>query len=455
MQKSIPFFAPIAFLAGGAMGYFLLFPSLAQDRESLATKKESPAVKNASELKLVQGKDSNILPLPSGSNINHLLLKYTSFSPQETKRELERLLNERKVSKDYDWALSRATHYLAVKLAYQSQEEAKQLLKAPDVKGSEFLYTALLEGWAQKDFQGAMDYLLAHKNESRVSVRAFKTMTMNLAIQDTDKAQKWASSLTPGERDTALQIMAGAIPKFHPEKTSEFLKTLTPMELASDSLGSTLASQWALSDWDSFKAWTNTLKKNQQETVLSSALKSLSGTDLVKATEVFKKIDKGNNTKMAKSLIEGISNDDRSQGKALDWVMENRESFSDLPYMAGLSVKSYTFTPELKEKVLQLPEGGVRDSALAEMINRRSVMLALMGENDTDLSYTDNLSLAEKIGDSQKREDSIRNCLDQWIYKSPEGARQWITEKSQFSDQDKQKLLQECNQKDRSLRIRM
>lgn len=455
MQKTLRLFVPIAFLAGGALGYFLLFPSLAHDRMSLSAEKESSAMKNAPGLKLVQGKDSHILPLPSGSNINNLLLKYTSLSPQETKRELERLLKERKVSEDYDWALSRATHYLAVKLAYQSPEEAKRLLKDQNIKGSDFLYTALMEGWAQKDFQGAMDYLLAHKNESRISVRAFRTMAMNLAIQDTGKALKWISTLTPGERDTALLVMAGAIPKLHPEKTSEFLAALTPKERASDSLGSTLSAQWALSDWDSFESWINTLKKAQKETALSSALKSLSGTDLAKATEVFKKIDKGNNTKMAKSLIEGISHDDLSRGKALDWVLENRDSFSNLPEMAGLSVKSYIFTPELKEKVLQLPEGGVKDSALSEMINMRSLMLALNDESGTDLSYTDTLSLAEKIGDSQKRENSIRECLDQWIYKSPEGARQWITEKSQFSDQDKQKLFQKCDKKDRSLKIRM
>lgn len=448
MQKSARLFILAAFFTGGALGYFRLLPSLKQDN-SPSTAKATHADGRASALKLVRNDSQGRQNLPSKNTLNNFLLKYAELSPQETKTELERLLKAQKDDKKQDYFLHRAIHYLAFKLAFQSPEEAKRLLDDKGTPDKAALYTTLLEGWAEKDFQGAMDYLLAHKNEFRHSIQAFQTLAANLVTKDTDTALKWLSTLTPGERETALDTMADSLPKLHPEKISAFLSTLTRGEQHSYSIITKLASNWAVSDWDAFKTWAGTLKKHEQEYVFSSALEGLSQADLAKATEKMRELGKKHSSETVRSIIYGMDYEEKKQGKAIDWVMENKDYFEDLPSAMerAANASSYSDNPVLTEKILKLPEGEIRDSALSGMIESQASFWSNDYNENINNRYTSLLELAGKIGDSKKRDETIINSMRGWIYGEPENARQWITEKSQLSPQQKQDLLNQCDER--------
>lgn len=448
MQKSALLFILTAFFTGGALGYFHLFLHPQQQDSSLTSvEKETQWNGRASTPRLVRSDSSGSRSLPIGSNWNNFLLKYSGFSLEETRAELERLLKIKKDSKKHELILYPALRYLSFKLAFQSPDEAKRLLDDKSNKERNILYSSLLEGWAEKDFQGAMDYLLTHKTESSDSIEVFNTLTTSLVNRDTDKALKWVSTLTPGEREIALDTMASAISKLHPDKISEFLAVLTPEEQSSYSISTKLASNWAVADWDAFKAWADSLKKREQGYVFSSALQGLSRIDLAKATEKMRELGNKNSSDTARSIVYGMDYEDRKKGKALDWVMENKDYFSDLPSAMEkvASCSSFGNGPVLTDTILKLPEGEIRDAALSGMIDSQASVSWSSDDYNGNDKYTGLLDMAGKIGDSKKRDQMTLRCVEGWIYESPENARKWITEKSQLSSQVKDNLLKQCD----------
>ena len=442
MKKSAHFFILAAFLAGAALGYFFLFPSLKQDSSSVSSTKSPHEDERAPDFKQIRDNRQNSQPQSPGDTLDAYLKKYAGFSPQETRAELERLLKEQKNKQNS------AIHYLALKLAYQSPEEAKRILDDKNNPDRKALYSTLLEGWAEKDFQGAMDYLLTHKIESSDPVGNFNILTKNLVFKDTDKALKWLSTLTPGKRETALKIMSDAFPKHLPEKMSDFMATLTRSEQLDNRV---MLTNWAATDWDAFKIWANTLKKNEQDYILPLALKGLSRTDLAKATEKMQELGNNLDRKIAESIVSGMDYDERTQGKALDWALENKDYFSDPLSVIQTTVSRSCFfeQPKLTKKVLEMPEGELKDAALAGLVDgptTRRYSYDYVGDHRrTSSQYIALLELAEKIGDPQKRSQTTVSCVNIWLDENPEKARQWITEKSNLSARMKQKLIKKCD----------
>lgn len=445
------------FLAGSAIGYLgLLSPGAPHDTPP-ATDTIPAKGGRAPELHSTRDSSNATLPLPSATNINNLLRRYTDFSAQETKEEFTRLFKALKDSNIYNPDLCMAVYYLAYKLGIQSPEDVKQFLQDKKISDHPHLFSALLEGWTQTDFQSSMDYLLEHKKEATSSRYAFNILSEKLAKNDPDRALQWLSTLTPGERTTALQAMAEAFPLNHPEKMAGFLKLIDDKDYDTSEIYAKLSGAWAVTDWEAVKAWSDTLSGNTKSKVLASALSSLSKKDLLKATEELKKTDRMYSDSIGSAIVRNFSSDDNARGKALDWVMENLDYFSHPEsVIQPILCSSSSHSPELTQKILKLPEGKIRDSALEETVSMRSLML-INGHDYTggpgNESFLDVLALAAHISDSQTRQFSTSNCVDSWIRKSPEEARKWISETSQLTDQEKQDFLQTCDDRQKKKKM--
>lgn len=441
------------FLAGSAFGYFDFFPGFTQvpGPGDFQNQPSTQTGGRSSGFKLVRDSLSGELPLPSDTGINHLLLRYADFSPSETKAELTRLLTEFKDEKKRNAGLYHAISYLAYKLGSQSPEEAKQLLADKTSPVYEDFLTNVLEGWAEKDFQGAMSYLLSRKKELNGSIYTFTLLANQLAAKDPDRAIQWLSSLAPGERTTALHAMANEFPQSHPEKMGAYLATLTDKDMKSYPIRE-MASAWAETDWNAAYAWAGTLKGYKKQEALSHVIAGLGKTDLPKATEELKKANKQDRDSIGSAIIDSSFDDnDRTKGKALDWVLANKDHFSS-PESAVQSClyRHDAQSPEVTRKVLQMPEGALKDSALQTMIQTRSNMASsgydyTGGPTESNTPFQDVLNLADNIRDTETQNRAVNDCLRTWIRKSPEEAREWITKNSKLPDQEKQNLLQACD----------
>ena len=214
-----------------------------------------------------------ILPVPSGGNLSSLLQQYAALTAEDTKKELLRLLDLLREEKTDDYhGCYDAVSYLAWKLGYLSPEDIQDILKKKEYSPFENLAANLMCGWAQRDFQSAMDYLLKHKREMSQVPDIFEKMIQVQTKKDADQLLQWLPSLSAGERGPALETIACDLPKYHPEKLPDFAAMLTDKDLKFTALGGELATTWALTDWGSLNAWANTLNKDNRRRVIESGL---------------------------------------------------------------------------------------------------------------------------------------------------------------------------------------
>ena len=449
MLKSSRLLLALLFFTGILLGYYDLFhwrnPGNSSD-------KTAPNAESSRRPFSGQHPGTTSLPYPSENNLNNLLLKYTYLPLQETKNELIRLFEYNK-TRDNDNSCNEAIKFLAFKLGNQSPEEAEKLLTDRKYSSSWELYPALLSGWAQQDVPSAMVYLLNHKEDSPYSSQAFELMAKIQTEKDPALTLQWLTTLTPGERATAIGPVAEEFPKYHPDKMADFLAALTDEERKSSTLNQNLISAWALVDWDSFQTWADTLEPQDKDDKYSMALWFLCQNDLEKATLEFKKYDKTRNYPLANAIIGSMSLSEESSEKTLDWIMEQKDNLANVPYLVSSAVAGLpTENRELTRKILQLPSGIIRDTAIESFLKARSMMSSShkydYNRSQPVVTYPEAMALARQIGNADVQNRLTDECLRSWINNSPDQASQWIMDQSPLSPEDKAKYLQIRNQKD-------
>lgn len=386
---------------------------------------------------------------PSCVNLGVLIPIYANMSAEELRTEINRLIILSKNARGNE-DISFLIRYLVMKVGRDFPGEAHSFLDKALINSNSDYAQALLEVWAGKDFDGAMECLLENANTWYFSSYVFPKMVRVLAEEHPDKAMQWMLSQTGEVRQNALSEMVYVLAEKHPEKIGEFVGKLLPEDLKKDNLFGHIAKKWGSCDWENALLWADTLSDKQKNNAIAGILGGLGTSNLEKATEEYKKQPQAIQGNIAEAIVSSISDEDdfdqysdhSGNKKALEWLMANRSNADNSGKLARNIVgSSDLLTDEFTGYVQKMPEGTIKDNALRGMSNMASLM-AEYGNNTYEAAF----ALTDQIKDPAIKMESKLNNVGNWIRDDPEAARDWIQEKSGFSDEEKHKQLKACEE---------
>lgn len=365
------------------------------------------------------------------NNLKNFLLEYKSLSPKDAGNTLLEQ-SENSSSELYKFNI---LSYLAFQLGKASTEDIGLLLdewgdRAPQADLAE----GLIKGWAKTDWDGAIMYLLSHRDKS-YSENAFQLIVKDRAQFAPEATIKWLSSQSEEIRSAGLMPVIQGVAENNPELVSLFISsTLQPGDLNDVYLLNIVASTFPKSDWTTALKWFNSLDSITKQEYASSAYAAFAEADYSRATEEFLK---AGDEKFAHAVVAVLIK--RSPVKAMQWVGQNikEDKNSYFSLIAGSNVAQ---TSEFAEYVAQMPTGETRDAAVYAMMLQRSRM-----SDNLIFTMEDTLSLVSSISNENLKIRAIGNSLDIWIQKHPEKVLEWVKKTSHLSQESKMVYIQRCD----------
>lgn len=387
---------------------------------------------------------------PSLANLESLVSQYTEMSPEEIKAEIKRLIKFSEGNINFSKDISIIVDYLALKLGREFPSEVRNFIENDMEEKNHDVTWSLMNGWAQNDFDGAVEYLLKHDNKLYDKTSIFSDMINDLTQTDPEKALEWCFSRTGKVRNSGLISSINAFAIYHPDKIGDFVGRLQAKDLDNRYILFQISKKWGGCDWDTAIRWAETLSEQKKKESIASMFGGLGESDLKKATEEFKKQPAEDQANIASEIVSSIfygkrnfrGEDNESSKQALDWIIANFSNDPSTSQIVHSSMSSSSLTPEFTNYVQKLPEGQVKDFALGRMADIASSM-AREGKH----TYEEAFTLTEQIKEPEIKKESIRDIIGNWIDDDPETLRTWIEEKSGLSDKDKQEQLKKCDEK--------
>lgn len=458
MLKRSVFLTLSAFVIGGGLGYYGFFDSFASGdipEDSVRMHPLGTGIRT-SKLQAFRVTEDKMSAIPSSSNLDGLLQRYSKLSPTEIRDELLRLC--RIVGED-SCHKRIAVQYLAFKLGQQAPNEVKSIMENGKIDDLSVLFPSLMAGWAERDVMGAMKYLLEHKRAYSSSLEVFGCLVDVMVRKMPNEVIPWSDTLSKGERRKALKIMAESISMYHPEKMADFVSHIGSEAWKDHYLFGSIGKAWARVDWEAFETWVNTLDDGLKKEILWDGFSGVSGTDLKKATEKYQALTVEDKSGIASAIVAGMDKSEIRSGRFLDWLNNNLQDREGVHTILSSTLGFFeNRTPELIQHLFEIPAGMVRDEALVYLVNS-TVSMAKDGSgymdrhsNHISPTFTDALDMASRISDPGDRDASIRGCWEYWMEKSPQEAPQWLEQKSALSSQDKQQLIQKMESRQKAQR---
>lgn len=453
MLKSQYFVLAALLLSGTALGFMDIFHF--GKRASSDSREQNTLISRSAPLfgEKNTRKNSNQIT-PSLANLESLVSQYAEMPAEEIKIELKRLIKLAQKDKFFHDDMNDSemiANYLAYKLGSEFPSEVRNFIEN-DIEGKDQpLTTLLIRGWAQNDFEGAMDFLLNQDNKFYIKVSTFSQMMNDLTCTDPEKSMEWCLAQRGKVRDKGLISVMDALVGYHPEKIGEFVGKFNSKDWRAPLFLSDIAEKWAGCDWENAKRWADSLSGEKKKEALEASFRGLSAKDLDKATEEFKKQPAEWKGVIAEGIVRSIAFDENNilegnlenKKQAFDWLAANMSDESNLSNIIHrIMGPVVAVNPEFTDYVKKMPEGILRDTALTQ-IARNSIILARNGEH----AYEEAFALADQITRPEIKQSTIMNNITNWISADPESARTWIQEKSGLSDEEKQIQLDKCDQK--------
>lgn len=326
--------------------------------------------------------------------------------------------------------------YSAGMLGNASPEEARLLLESlDDNEQQETIAHGLLKGWAQTDWEGAVDYLLSHRDKD-YAANAFKIMLKEHVRLNPEEAVTWLNAQSEAVRSTGLMPALKGLAEYHPERSSRFVSTtLQPGDLNDVYLLNLVSTTLPKSDWETAFKWISTMHASTRSEYASTAYDILAELDCTRATEEYHKGNRNLSYAITKILTK------KSPVQAMEWVVQNmkkeKKKGNHIPMIVGDSAAQ---TREFAEYVNQMATGEMKDDTLAAMMRDRSRI-----HENSFYTIDDSLSLASGISNEITKNQAIEDSLDLWMQKNPERLRQWVETTSDLSNESKADYIQRCD----------
>lgn len=407
-----------------------------QDKESVSTRIPRFGDSNPSEKLNDKGTASALRK----EGLDSLLRQYSRPTPQLLESELGRLSNTTfatGVDNDKFFKL----FYLSYKWGQQAPRQALAFMDSlRDKPMGEFMRTMVLQGWVESNPEAVTAYI----NESKTGLERNPDILSMIAAEygkaSPADAFQWFSTLNDAQRKSVLPSLLSSIAETHPDRIKSFLHMIPTDELRNYDLYPQIAEKWAPADWNAAREWISQLPKNSKTTAMRSALGAIARIDPEKATDEYKKLDDSVKSLAADTILSGIAN--QSPLKALDWLFQNVPE-NERSWLAQRALGHGPLTPsdELTTRITSLPNGEIKDALLVQLLQKTSHL----AKNDP-ADFPKNLDLAARIGDEEKRSNSINTIINYWTYSDPGATRQWVENSSLPPDQ-KKKYTNLCDKK--------
>jgi len=301
-----------------------------------------------------------------------------------------------------------------------------------------FVRGTVMQSWAAKFPEEAAQYYTEHPAEFRMSRMMggrsrfggsmAGTIATEWARQDQSAALAWAKSLEGQDQGAALKNVLSESAKEDPAKAAEILSTLTDSD-SKKGAQNAVAYEWGKKDWAEAQAWIASLPSDEQASAMSQALRGLAKSDPSVAAEKVALIPDGAEKDRA---MEGIA---RQWGKndpesAATWLVKEGSESAQTESIGNVVSSWVRQDPaSALSFVNNQPEGGVRDRAVSAYV--RANQLGNISEN---------LALAETIGDSRTRSRAIGMTVAGWMREDPEAAKDYLKSNKSLSESDKRRI---------------
>lgn len=363
-------------------------------------------------------------------------LQLSKMDVEETQAEIDRILKKAKYFKRSsldELALSFLYSRLGEKAPRQALEEINNTDECI------FYNRYIINSWAQRNPEAAMNYCLENKDVKRVYDYA-----KVIAGISPEKAVGWIKELPQDRKNEAVYGFVSGAFKGHPEKIGEIIQQTRELVSGDSGLTASIAEQWVKVDKEAAMAWINTLPEEQQVEARASTVKDL---PLEEATRALATLE-GKAREMAISQIANSLGYDHPV-QALEWLepqldsgVNNLENIID----EVNSITVHSHNPDVQAYIAKMPPGEKKDIFTEKMVN--TLMYSSGGLTETDMNQV--ISLASQISNPEKRASSTEATLRMWSHRAPDKARQWI-EKSDLSLEKKKEFYNDCDIREKQM----
>ena len=369
-------------------------------------------------------------PAPSLSNLKNFLQDYRKLSPREAGHTL--LEQAGKGSELYRFSI---LDILACRLGEASPDEARLLLdECEDREQQAELAEGLIKGWARTDWEGAMAYLLSHRDKSYAE-GTFEIIAQERTRSNPEEVITWLASQSEEVRSAGLMPVMQELAENHPESVSRFVSSvLRPGDLGDVYLVDLVAGSFPKSDWETAMKWFNSLDDIMRREYANSAYGAFAEADYVKTTEEY---HKGGDSYFAGAVVKELTK--RSPFQAMQWVEQNIKE-EKTGYISSIAGDRASQTPEFSAFVAQMPAGETKDACLRAMMYKRSRI-----QDDSVFSMEGTMSLASGISDETERIKTLEGNLNLWIKEHPDKVRRWVQTNSDLSGTSKADYIRRCD----------
>lgn len=306
-------------------------------------------------------------------------------------------------------------------------------------------YTAACGAWASVHPEDAAKWAVSHLS-GPLAGEAFGTIAGEWAANNPAAAAAWVSGLPGGAvSETATTSVITAWAGEDPRATAAWIESFSDDERKSSSL-STLASEWCDASPEDAARWVSGRLENPEAAELTEALISSWGSqDPQAASEWVMKLPAELQNSAASSLLSQWAGTDPKA--AAEWVAKLPESDARGEAISTLASTWAAAEPaNAVSWVLGLPDSSEQREALDDSVRAWTALdsadlgkwVDLQPANETtdhlrataattlmDSAPQEAMTMAGKISDPERRDESLTRLLKNWGREDPEAAKAW------------------------------
>lgn len=330
-----------------------------------------------------------------------------------------------------------ALFFLYSRLGEKAPRQA--LAKIKNTEEYVFYNRYIMNSWAQRNPEAAMNYCLENKDTEQVG--DYATVIARISPE---KAVDWIKALPQERKKEAVHGFVSGAFKSYPEKIGEIIQQTKELVSVDSYLTASIAGQWVKVDNKAAIAWIDTLPEEQQIKARASAVNALPLEDATRALATLE----GKAKEMAISQIaNSLAYDHPVQ--AMEWLIPHLDA--DVDNMENIIDKANFITghfnnPDLQAYIAKMPSGEKKDIFMEKMVNT----LAYSTDNLMETDMNQVISFASQISNPEKRTSSTEATLRMWSHRAPDKARQWI-EKSDLSQEKKKEFYNDCDIREKQM----
>lgn len=368
------------------------------------------------------------------------LKRYARMSADELYDELEKW-KKQELYIDYQYTSNGIGRiliaYICARLGQEFPRQALSQIK--DRKELAPYRYSILEAWGEKNPEAVMAYCQEHMDEDSVSngSMVYQYVTL-LAKSSPEKAVDYLLTRPSEENYENLEPLLTLIAERNPEKIAEIIEKINPAIRQNEIMSAGVASLWAKADWNATEQWIKTLPEESRSERINDAVSALPREEALKKLDL---LDEKNRESALCRLSDSLFNE--SPVKALEFIQANSTEDQAASLIENNGFFFNSRDAEFISYLEKMQASPLKDNLL------KKVILMQSNFNDSDSRFfdpqmEDALSLADKIGSAEKKEQALESIMDQWMRQEPEKVKSWV-ETSSFPDGKKKDFTKWCN----------